>query len=285
MAREGNIDLSKVTGSGPNGRIVRRDLEALPGPAGIVSPAPVVQAAPLADGAETTPGAGAAAYVEIPHSRMRQAIARRLSESKATVPHFYLTTECRVDRLLELRRQVNESAQGKVSVNDFVVKAVAAAFAKVPEANVTWTQSALRQYSRLDLSIAVAIDGGLVTPVLRDAGSRTLSSISGGIAELAARARAGRLRQDELEGGSFAVTNLGMFGVPEFSAILNPPQSGILAVGAARAQPVVEDGELAVGTVMRCTLSVDHRAIDGALAARWLAAVTASIENPLATLI
>jgi pyruvate dehydrogenase E2 component (dihydrolipoyllysine-residue acetyltransferase) len=216
---------------------------------------------------------------------MRRAIARRLTESKATVPHFYLTAECVVDELLALRARVNETSAVKISVNDFVIAAVAAAFCEVPEANVTWTVEGLLQHRHVDISIAVATEAGLVTPVLRGVEAMRLSAIARASADLARRARGRKLRQDEIEGGSFAVSNLGMYGTAEFSAIINPPQSGILAVGAARQQPVVTGGALAVATVMRCTLSVDHRAIDGALAARWLAAFSARLENPLAALI
>jgi pyruvate dehydrogenase E2 component (dihydrolipoamide acetyltransferase) len=173
----------------------------------------------------------------------------------------------------------------KVSVNDLVVKAAAAAFVDVPEANVTWTDTHLRRWNAVDIAVAVATDGGLLTPVVRGVDSKSLREVSATIADLVERARIGRLRQDELEGGSFAVTNLGMYGTTEFAAILNPPQSGILAIGAAKPQPVVFDGELAVATVMRCTLSVDHRAVDGALAAQWLAAFTARIESPISILV
>jgi pyruvate dehydrogenase E2 component (dihydrolipoamide acetyltransferase) len=221
---------------------------------------------------------------------MRRAIARRHTESKATVPHFYLTAECVVDDLLALREQVNAAlADGaspvRVSVNDFVIMAAAAAFGDVPEANVTWSDEGLIARDTVDISIAVATEGGLVTPVLRSVDGKRLSGIAREARDLAARARDKRLHVHELEGGAFSVSNLGMYGTLEFSAIINPPQSGILAVGAARPQPVVTDGALAIATVMRCTLSVDHRAIDGALAARWLAAFTTRLQHPLTTLI
>ena len=235
--------------------------------------------APRAGGA--TPAGGTL----VPHTPMRRAIARRLTESKASVPHFYLTAEPVVDELLALRSRVNEASAVKVSVNDFVIAAVAAAFGDVPEANVTWSDEGLVTYRSVDISIAVATDGGLVTPVLRGAERMRLSAIARESAALAQRARDRRLLQHELAGGTFAVSNLGMYGTVEFSAIINPPQSAILAVGAARQQPVAVDGALSVATVMRCTLSVDHRAIDGALAARWLAAFTARMENPLGALI
>jgi pyruvate dehydrogenase E2 component (dihydrolipoamide acetyltransferase) len=212
---------------------------------------------------------------------MRRAIARRLTESKASIPHFYMATECVADELLALRARVNETAPVKVSVNDFVIMAAAAAFADVPEANVTWSDDGLLAHENVDISVAVATEGGLVTPVLRDAGRKKLTEVARASQDLAGRARDRRLLQHELEGGVLAISNLGMYGTLEFSAIINPPQSGILAVGAARQQPVAADGQVTVATVMRCTLSVDHRAIDGALAARWLAAFTARMESPL----
>ncbi|MCW2530321.1 MAG: pyruvate dehydrogenase complex dihydrolipoamide acetyltransferase [Pseudonocardiales bacterium] len=296
LARERDVDLAAVAATGPGGRISRRDLEVHEAAAassktataetGVTSPATTVPAAasvaPAAPASPSTSGA----WDEVPHTGMRKAIARRLTESKSTVPHFYLTADCRVDALLALRAQINESSPVRISVNDLVVKAVAVAFADVPDANVTWTDTALRRHRTVDIAVAVATDGGLFTPVLRDVGSQSVSAISTSITELAGRARERKLRQDELEGGAFSVTNLGMYGTLEFAAILNPPQSGILAVGAARKQPVVDDkGELAVASVMRCTLSVDHRAVDGALAAQWLAAFTKRIENPLSILV
>ena len=229
--------------------------------------------------------ASPAGFTDIPHTGMRRAIARRLTESKASVPHFYVTADCRVDRLIALRAEVNATAPRKISVNDFIVKAVASALIDVPAANATWGDEATRRYDHVDLSVAVSTDGGLLTPVLRGVDTLTLSAISAAIVDLAARARAGKLRQQELEGGSFAISNLGMHGVDEFSAILNPPQSGILAVGAAKQRAVVEDGQLVVGTVMTVTLSADHRVVDGAVAAEWLAAFVRRIENPLSMLV
>jgi len=216
---------------------------------------------------------------------MRRAIARRLTESKSTVPHFYLVADCRVDKLIALRATVNSGGSVNVSLNDFVVKAAAAAFHDVPEANATWGETAIRRHDSVDMSIAVGIDGGLVTPVLRSVQTLSLSEISRSIGDLAERARAGKLRQHELEGGSFAISNLGMYGVTEFSAIINPPQSAILAVGVARQLPVVVDGGIEVGTVMTVTLSADHRVLDGVLAAQWLAAFVRRIENPITILI
>jgi len=310
-AGERGIDLGVLTGTGPNGRIVRRDLErflAAPGLTGSAPAAPSTVASRGAAGQPSVPSdaggiAGArtdgdgtppaqAALPQlppgatlVPHSPMRRAIARRLTESATTVPHFSLVTECVVDELLALRRRVNEAAGVRVTVNDFVVAAVAGAFAEVPEANVTWTDAGLLSYRHVDISIAVATDGGLVTPVLRGVEGLRLSAIARESAALAERARERRLRQDELEGGTFTVSNLGMYGTAEFTAIINPPQSGILAVGAARSQPVVIGGEVLPATVLRCTLSADHRAIDGALAARWLAAFSTRLENPLSILV
>ncbi len=272
IAREKSIDLAAIEGTGPNGRIVRRDLERL-------APAPASAAA--AGPASAAPVAGSV----VPHTAMRRAIARRLTESKATVPHFYLAAECVVDELLELRSRINETGAVKISVNDFVIMAVAAAFQDVPEANVTWSDEGLLTHASVDVSIAVATGAGLVTPVLRGVETMRLSAIAGAVRSLAERARERRLLQHELEGGAFSISNLGMYGTLEFSAIINPPQSGILAVGAATPQAVVVDGAVTVATVMRCTLSVDHRAIDGALAARWLAAFTTRIQHPLSMIV
>jgi pyruvate dehydrogenase E2 component (dihydrolipoamide acetyltransferase) len=281
-AVERGIDLAGIAGTGPNGRIVRRDLERF-----VATPLP--RTPPPARGTVTEPQDVPSVpdndFDLVQHTPMRRAIARRLTESKASVPHFYMVTECRVDELLELRARVNETAPAKVSVNDFVVMAAAAAFGDVPEANVTWRDEGLAAHRHVDLSIAVATDGGLVTPVLRGVEAMRLSGIARASADLAARARDRRLLQRELDGGVFTVSNLGMYGTLEFSAIINPPQSGILAVGAAKQQPVVSEGTVTVATVMRCTLSVDHRAIDGALAARWLAAFTTRMEHPLGAII
>jgi pyruvate dehydrogenase E2 component (dihydrolipoamide acetyltransferase) len=292
LAKERGLDPAAITGTGPGGRIVRRDVEDAVVPAGVASgavpsaAAPAAASAPAAERASVAPETTSPDGVElVPHTAMRKAIARRLTESKSTVPHFYLTAECRVDELLALRARVNETSSVRVSVNDFVLKAVAAAFQAVPEANVTWSDEGMRVHPSVDIAVAVATDGGLVTPVVRGVDARSLSSVSTAVADLAARAKAKKLKQSELEGGSFSVSNLGMYGTLEFAAILNPPHSGILAVGAATPQPVVVDGELAVATVMRCTLSVDHRAVDGALAARWLAAFQQAVENPLSILV
>ena len=298
VAGQKAIDLATITGTGPNGRIVRRDLERFlasqpPTPAPLSEPVGVRGAqpsvpptgSPTAAPAAAAPATSADGDRLIPHTPMRRAIARRLSESKATVPHFYLTAECVVDELVALRRQLNETSPVKISVNDFVIMAAAAAFRDVPEANVTWSDEGLIVHDNVDISIAVATDGGLVTPVLRGIERLRLSAVARSAADLAQRARDRQLRQHEIDGGTFSISNLGMYGTLEFAAIINPPQSGILAVGAAKSAPVVADGAVTVATVMRCTLSVDHRAIDGALAARWLSAFTACLEHPINTLI
>lgn len=274
LARERDIDLTTIVGTGPNGRIVRRDLDGVPA---------AVAAAPASALVETTTDAP---FTDIAHTGMRRAIARRLTESKTSVPHFYLVAHCRVDALLELRHQINAAHATKVSVNDLVVKAVAAALRDVPEANAIWTPDATRQFSSVDIAVAVSVEGGLLTPVVRGVDRMPLSELSATIRDLADRARAGRIKQHELEGGSFSVSNLGMYGISEFSAILNPPQAGILAVGAAQKRPVIgPDDAIEVATMMTVTLSADHRVLDGALAAQWLAAFQHRIENPVSILI
>ena len=282
LARGHGLALDGVRGSGPGGRIVRRDVQALLSGA---APAAATVSPVVASAVPAAALAPAGLQPELlPVSRMRKTIARRLAESKSTVPHFYLMADCRVDRLLELRREINSIEGVKISVNDLVVKAVGAAFTDVPEANTTWSDEGMLRHRTADIAIAVSLDDGLVTPVVRGVESLTVTQLSAAITDLATRARAGGLKQHELEGASFAVSNLGMYGTRAFSAIINPPQAGILAVGAARPAPIVVDGALAVGTLMTVTLSADHRVLDGALAARWLAAFVVRIENPASIL-
>ncbi len=273
LVRERGVDISGLTGTGPGGRIVRRDLERFEAtaPQAPSTPAP---AADIADAVEA-----------VPVTRMRAAIARRLTESTTTVPTFLVMADCRVDRLLDLRREVNEGGDVKISVNDFVLKAVALAMREVPEANTTWGGDVINVHRDVDIAVAVAIDGGLVTPVVRNVDRLRLSEIATTVADLAERSRTGQLRQHELEGGAFSVSNLGMFGTGRFSAIINPPHAGILAVGAAKQVPVVDDGELAVGWVMNVTLTADHRVLDGAIAAQFLNAVQRRLENPPSMLV
>ncbi|HYP91600.1 MAG TPA: 2-oxo acid dehydrogenase subunit E2 [Mycobacterium sp.] len=286
LARAANLDLSTITGTGPNGRIVRRDVEGpraehtvAPEPAPAADVAPVT--ADVVPMAEIPPLQHVPAHTDEPHSRIRLATATRLTDSKRTAPHFYLRGTCRVERLLALRADLNRAGDTKVSVNDLVVKASARAHTLVPAMNVIWTEDATRRFGTVDIAVAVASPRGLVTPVVRDVARRSVSTVAADLADLAARAREGKLHQRDIEGGSFCVSNLGMYGTEEFSAIINPPQSAILAVGAARDEPVVEDGALAVGTLMRVTLSVDHRPIDGSTAAEWMRAFVDVIENPL----
>ena len=226
------------------------------------------------------PTADGAAYVEVPHSRLRRLVASRLTESKTTAPHFYLRASVRADSLLALRAELNDGAEVRVSVNDLLLKAVARAHVQVPALNVTWTPDAVRQWRSVDVSVAVATDNGLVTPVVRSVDQLSVTAVAQTVRDLAERARAGRLQQHELEGGSISVTNLGMYGTEEFAAIINPPQASILAVGAARQEPVVVDGGLEVATVLRLTLSVDHRPVDGVVAAQWMAALVTLLEHP-----
>jgi pyruvate dehydrogenase E2 component (dihydrolipoamide acetyltransferase) len=286
LARERGIDLARVPGSGPRGRVVRRDLDALPAAPAAASESPTPAASAPARPAASAPTEGSGGYEDVPHTGMRRAIARRLTESKTTVPHFYLVADCRVDALLALRESVNAQGGVRISVNDLVVKAVAWAMRDVPEANAIWTETATRRFDAVDLAVAVSVDGGLLTPVVRGVDRMPVSALSATIRELAGRAREGRLKQHELEGGSFSISNLGMYGTREFSAIINPPHAGILAVGAAEPRAVVDaEGALAVANVMTVTLSADHRVLDGALAARWLAAFVARIENPVSILV
>jgi pyruvate dehydrogenase E2 component (dihydrolipoamide acetyltransferase) len=282
QARERGIALDAIVGTGPGGRIVRRDLERAATSAEVAD-VKEHSLAPVAT-PQREQQIGSSFSDETP-SRMRTTIARRLTESKVTVPHFYLEADCEVDRLLELRNEINAGRATKVSVNDFVIKAVAAAFVDVPAANAIWLGDTIRRFSDVDIAVAVAIDDGLVTPVLRQVQTRTLSDISGSVTDLATRARSGQLKQQEIEGGVFAISNLGMFGIERFAAIINPPQAGILAVGRATRRPVVRDEAVTIASVMSVTLSGDHRVLDGALAAQWLRAFVTRIENPLSVLV
>lgn len=273
LAKENGINPQSLQGTGPGGRIVKRDVEAFIASGGASKPkaVPAPVFVPSGDGS----------YSSIPHTPMRRAIARRLTESKSSVPHFYLSAPCLADDLLNMRKKINEWSERKVSVTDLILKTVAAAFSDVPDANVIWTADELRRYDDVDISVAVATDNGLITPVVRAVNQMNLNQLSAATEDLIARARIGRLKQNEIEGGTFSVTNLGMYGTDEFFAILNPPQSAILSVGAAKQKPVVVDGSVKIASVINFTLSVDHRAIDGALAAQWLAAFVRRFENPM----
>jgi pyruvate dehydrogenase E2 component (dihydrolipoamide acetyltransferase) len=296
LAKEKGLTLSALTGSGPHGRIVQRDIEqAAKSGAGVSSPAaapagaPAVQ--PSMSDAQIRKLFAEGSYEIVPHDSMRKTIARRLVEAKSTIPHFYLTIDCRIDKLLALRTDINAAApvtkgeKGdvpayKVSVNDMVIKALAMGLVAVPDANVTFTGDAMLRHKQVDVGVAVAIPGGLITPVIRNADTVRLSEIANRMKDFAARARSRKLKPEEYQGGSTAVSNLGMYGIKDFSAVINPPHATILAVGAGEERAVVEKGQIVVGNVMSLTLSCDHRAVDGALGAELLAAVKRLIEAP-----
>ena len=289
LAQLHGIDLATIRGSGPQARIVKRDIEAAMGARQSAAPqsAASQSATPQPTAARAgTPLAAASGYELIPHSSMRRVIAQRLSESKQQVPHFYLSIDCRLDALLALRQQLNGSLPDvKLSVNDFIIKAVAAAMKRVPAANVSWSDEGLRRYRDVDVSVAVATPGGLITPVIRQADTKSVGAISSEMKALAERARQSKLTPDEYQGGGFTISNLGMYGIRDFAAIINPPQACILAVGAAEKRPVVEGDAIIPATVMSCTLSVDHRAVDGAVGAEFLGAFKALLESPLGLLV
>ena len=287
LAARENLDLARIPGSGPHGRIVKADIEAALAAGGGKAPA-----APTTAPASPTPElSGLPGHTAIPNSAMRKTVARRLTESSQTVPHFYLTIDCELDKLLALRRELNARSPGdgegayKISVNDFIIKASALALMRVPEANAMWTDDAILIFERADISVAVSVEGGLITPIIRGADSKGLLEISQEMKALAAKARDGKLMPEDYEGGTFSVSNLGMFGIKQFTAIINPPQGCILAVGAGAPSAVVKDGALAMATVMSCSLSVDHRVVDGAVGARFLAAFKPFIEDPVTMLL
>ncbi len=285
IAADKGIDLSSIKGSGPRGRIVKADLESAK--AGSAKAAPVsASAAPQLSGDEKVNEFGMI-YTELPNNNIKKITAKRLLESKTTVPHFYLTIECVLDNLLAARQEINDQANGayKVSVNDFIIKANAMALQSYPAANTQWTDAALLQFKHSDISVAVATPNGLITPIIKKAETKGLRQISEEVKELAGRAREGKLKPEEFQGGTFSVSNLGMFGVQEFSAILNPPQSCIMAVGAGEQVPRVVNGEIKIQTVMKVTLSTDHRSVDGAVGAEYLQHFKRYIENPVTMLV
>jgi len=278
IAEQKGVNLSSLTGSGPHGRIVKADVEnAKPGAA----PATAGAAAPIT-------GRNPQETTELPVSTMRGVIAKRLLESKQEVPHFYLTIDLELDQLLAARKQINDAADGafKISVNDMVVKAVAMGLRDVPEANASWGGDKIIQYNNVDISVAVAIDGGLITPIVKNADQKTLSTMSNELKDLINRAREGKLQPEEFQGGGFSISNLGMYGIKQFQAIINPPQSCILAIGAGEKRVVVDDnGEFKAVNMMTASLSSDHRVVDGAVGAQFLAAFKRYIENPLGMLV
>ncbi|MDX8464322.1 pyruvate dehydrogenase complex dihydrolipoamide acetyltransferase [Mesorhizobium sp. VK23B] len=306
IAKDAGVDVGALTGSGPHGRVVKADVEAAISSGG--AKAPAAAKAPGAPPAAPAPAPkptsddqvlklfAEGSYELVPHDNMRKTIARRLVEAKSTIPHFYLTLDCELDALLALRTQLNAAAPMKktekgevpaykLSVNDMVIKAMAMALMAVPDANASWTDNAMVKHKHADVGVAVSIPGGLITPIIRRADEKTLSTISNEMKDLAGRARSRKLKPEEYQGGTTAVSNLGMFGVKDFAAVINPPHATILAVGAGEERAVVKKGEIRIATVMSVTLSTDHRAVDGALGAELLGAFKRIIENPMGMLV
>ena len=285
MAEQAGIDIGTVKGSGPNGRIIKDDIDSIlkkgsmPDDDGIL-------AKQLSSEVTVSTEVAGPVYEANLNTPMRKVIARRLTESKQTAPHFYMVADCEIDTLLETRSQLNEKIEnGKISVNDLIIRASALALKQVPMANASWTEEETRVYKNVDISVAVAIDGGLITPIVKDAGNKGLKAISEEMKDLAERAKSGKLMPEEYQGGTFSISNLGMYGVKEFSAVINPPQGAILAVGMGEKRPVVKDNALSIATIMTCTLSVDHRVVDGAVGAQFLSAFKKLIEDPLRMLL
>jgi pyruvate dehydrogenase E2 component (dihydrolipoamide acetyltransferase) len=296
MAQHAGLDLAAIRGSGPQGRIIKADIDAALSapraapPAARPAAAPsgplVPPAAPSLSKERVAALAGNPPYTERPLNAMRRVIARRLTESKQTVPHFYLTIDCEIDALLKIRAELNKKSETyRISVNDFVIRAAALALRRVPAANASWSEDAILVWDSVDIAVAVALDDGLITPIVKAADRKGLAAIANETKDLVERARAGKLKLEEFQGGTFSISNLGMYGVREFAAVINPPHGGILAVGAGEQRPVVKDGALTAATVMSCTLSCDHRAVDGAVGAQFLAALKRLLEDPLTMLL
>jgi pyruvate dehydrogenase E2 component (dihydrolipoamide acetyltransferase) len=292
MAIHAGLDLAAIRGSGPQGRVVKADVERTLGQPGAIVPGagPGIALARPATQAVAKPPVPAFAdsppYSEKPHSAMRRVIARRMAESKQTVPHFYMSVDCAIGDLLKIRAGLNAKSESQhLSINDFVIRAAALALRHVPTANASWTEDAILLWQRADIAVAVALDDGLITPIVRGADQKGLAQIAAEMKDLAERARSGKLALEEFQGGTFTISNLGMYGIREFAAVINPPQGCILAVGVGEQRPVVKDGQLAVATVMTCTLSCDHRVVDGAVGAQLLAAFKKLIEDPLTMLL
>ncbi len=302
LAKEAGIDISAVAGTGPHGRVVKSDIEAAAAGGGAKA-APAAAAAPQAAAPAAAAPKGASdeavlklfeqgSYELVPHDGMRKTIARRLVESKQTVPHFYVSVDCELDALMALRAQLNDAAPRKdsapaykISVNDMVIKALALALRDVPDANVSWTENAMVKHKHADVGVAVSIPGGLITPIVRKAEEKTLSTISNEMRDLGKRAKDRKLKPEEYQGGTTSVSNMGMMGVKNFAAVINPPHATILAVGAGEQRVIVKNGEMAIATVMTVTLSTDHRCVDGALGAELLQAFKGYIENPMGMLV
>jgi pyruvate dehydrogenase E2 component (dihydrolipoamide acetyltransferase) len=293
LAKDAGIELSRISGSGPHGRIIARDVEEAKSGKGLKAPAAAPSSAPSIAPSMSDQQVRAlfedGSYEVIPHDGMRRTIAQRLTASVQTIPHFYLTMDCNIGKLLEAREEINGSApkdkEGKpaykLSVNDFVIKALAVALQRIPNANVSWTEGGMLKHKHSDVGVAVAMPGGLITPIIRKAEEKSLSVISGQMKDFAARARARKLKPEEYQGGTTAVSNLGMYGINHFTAVINPPHATILAVGTGEERAIVKNGKIEVAQMMSVTLSCDHRAVDGALGAELLGAFKLMIENPV----
>jgi pyruvate dehydrogenase E2 component (dihydrolipoamide acetyltransferase) len=292
LAKDANIELGRITGTGPHGRVIARDVEQAKSGKGLKAPAsagaPALAPSSMSDKqilALFEPGS----YEVVPHDGMRRTIAQRLTASVQTIPHFYLTIDCDIGKLLSAREEINAAAPKdkekkplyKLSVNDFVIKAMAVALQKIPNCNVSWTEGGMLKHKHSDVGVAVAMPGGLITPIIRKAETKSLSTISNEMKDFAARARARKLKPEEYQGGTTAVSNLGMYGINHFTAVINPPHASILAVGASEERPVVRNGKIEIASIMSVTLSCDHRAIDGALGAELIGAFRQLIENPV----
>ena len=290
MAAQAGIDAAGLTGSGPHGRIVKADIEAA-----LAKPAAAAPASTAAGAAAPRPAAPApvvtAPHRLVPNSSMRKVIARRLTEAKRDIPHFYVSMDIEIDALLKLREELNARSPKdgpgafRLSVNDLIIKAAAVTLRRIPKVNASYTEDSVILYDDVDISVAVSIPDGLITPIVRKADQKGLAAISAEMKDLGARAKAGKLKPEEFQGGGFSISNMGMFGVSNFAAVINPPQAAILAVAAGQQRPVVKNGALAIATVMTCTLSVDHRVVDGALGAEWLASFKAVVEDPMSLML
>ncbi|HZL59721.1 MAG TPA: pyruvate dehydrogenase complex dihydrolipoamide acetyltransferase [Stellaceae bacterium] len=283
LAEKSGIALSQLHGSGPHGRIVKADVEAAQSGGGTRRAA--LAGAPSYTKAAVVALAGNIPYTEVPLTPMRRVIAKRMTESKQNVPHFYLTIDCEIDALLHARKDINETMGQKLSVNDFVIRATALALKQVPAANASYTDDAILRWNSIDIAVAVALDDGLITPIIKQADTKRVSEISAEMRDLGIRARAGKLALAEFQGGTFSISNLGMYGIRHFEAVINPPQGCILAVGVGEQRAVVKDGQLAIATVMSCTIACDHRVVDGAGGAQWMQAFKKLIEAPAALLV
>ncbi len=291
MAKQSGLDLAALKGSGPNGRIVKADIEAALHKGGGAAAAPAAAPVPAAARAPSPAPVITAPHKLVPHNSIRKVIARRLTEAKSTIPHFYVSMDIEIDAMNRLLAELNAKSPKEgptaylITINDMVIKAAAATLRRVPTVNAAWTDDATVLFDDVDISVAVAIPDGLITPIVRRADQKGLATISREMKDLAGRARAGKLKPEEFQGGGFSISNMGMFGVSEFAAIINPPQAAILAVAAGQKRPVVKHDALAIATVMTCTLSVDHRVVDGALGANWLREFKRIVEDPLSLLL